>query len=88
MEALFEFVVQGWSQSENVAASAAEIPQPPVDNSLATSTPSLAIPTPGGNRRKKKKNDCSHSSQEVYKGDILKERVKEVGQPLPDMDKN
>ncbi|XP_026056408.1 SH3 domain-containing protein C23A1.17-like [Carassius auratus] len=180
MEALFEFVVQGWSQSEKVAASAAEIPQPPVDNSLATSsyygapalpipspsapnldsptppaptlsiptlpaptlsfpttpastlpipttpaptlsiptppvstlpipttsastlpiptppahtlpiptTPAstlpiptppahnLAIPAPGGNKRKKN-NDCSHSSQEVFKGDILKERVKE-----------
>ncbi|XP_073715857.1 uncharacterized protein [Misgurnus anguillicaudatus] len=49
MEALFEFVVQGWSQSEKVTASAAEIPQPPVDNSLATSSyygaPTLATPT-------------------------------------------
>ncbi|XP_050957492.1 uncharacterized protein LOC127158372, partial [Labeo rohita] len=34
MEALFEFVVQGWIQS---GIAAAEIPQPTVDNSLATS---------------------------------------------------
>ncbi|KAI2644201.1 Protein phosphatase 1 regulatory subunit 12A [Labeo rohita] len=128
MEALFEFVVQGWIQS---GIAAAEIPQPTVDNSLATSAPThpiatppastlviatlpaptvaiatpsaptvavptfpasalaiptppaptLAIPTPGGNRRKKK-NDCSHSTQDVYKGDVLKERVREVGQAL------
>ncbi|XP_077078713.1 uncharacterized protein LOC143731977 isoform X2 [Siphateles boraxobius] len=43
-----------WNKSETVAASAAEIPQPPVDNSLATS-------------------NCSHSIQEVYKGDILRQ---------------
>ncbi|RXN07831.1 mucin-19-like isoform X1 [Labeo rohita] len=43
MEALFEFVVQGWIQS---GIAAAEIPQPTVDNSLATSASTLAIATP------------------------------------------
>ncbi|RXN24137.1 mucin-19-like isoform X1 [Labeo rohita] len=65
-------------------ASALAIPTPPAPT-VAIPTPpapTLAIPTPGGNKRKKKKNDRSHSTQDVYKGDVLKERVREVGQAL------